>query len=359
MAELVAATGLSVDIALPLLDQAVQAHLLTLPVDAPGTARFVHALVRDGVYDNIGPSDRRRMHRALAEVVAAAETGRRERIAAVASHLARGATTPADHLRAATSSRQAGREALAELAYAEAAGQFRTALHSMAMAGGAAATERAEMLLDLAFAEYRSGAFGGALEHCRLAAKVAEVEKRWDLLARAALLVDGVAVEGGGVLVALCRLAFTLVPEEQLSLRAQLQARLAYAAVEDGDLASAQRMSVDSLALAERTDDPAALIAGLRARHQALAGPEYARERLQLGTRAIELAGRGEPLAALWGRLWRIGAAFELGDLVGIDGGHRAHAPDDSWAVDTDKWSVGAGFQRCGLSRDHLASEFS
>ncbi|MGI8694963.1 MAG: hypothetical protein ACR2JK_19015, partial [Geodermatophilaceae bacterium] len=316
--ELVAASGRPAADVFLLLDEAVRARLLTLPADAPGTARFVHALVRDGVYDNVDRTVRCRIHRVLADVVAASETGP-ERIATIASHLARGATTPAEHVRAATSARQAGRAALADLAYAEAAGRFRTALHSMAMAGGASPTERSETLLELALAEYRSGAFGGSLEHCLLAADLAEAAGRWDLLARAALLVDGVALPGADALVGLCRWAVALVPDEQLSLRAQLQARLAYAAADDGDLASAQRMSAESLALAEGTDDPAALLAALRARHQALAGPEHGHERRQLGNRAVQLAERGEPMAALWGRLWRIDTSFELSDLIAID----------------------------------------
>ncbi|MBA2388750.1 MAG: AAA family ATPase [Geodermatophilaceae bacterium] len=320
VAELVAAMTLPAEAVLALLAEAVRADLLTLPADAPGIARFVHALVRDGVYDNVERTTRCRMHRALAEIVASSDTGS-ERIATVASHLARGATTPAEHISAATAARAAGRAALADLAYAEAAGRFRAALHSLAMAGGTTSTERSETLLELALAEYRSGAFGDSLEHCVLAADLAESEGRWDLLARAALLVDGVALLGADSLLALCRRAADLVPDDQLSLRSQLQARLAYAAADDGDLTSAQRMSAESLALAEGTDDPAALLAALRARHQAMAGPEYGDERRQLGTRAVELAQRGEPMAALWGRLWRIDTSFERGDLVAIDRG--------------------------------------
>ena len=324
IAELGTACALPTDTVLALLDEAIQAGLLTLPAEAPGTARFIHALVRDGVYEKVERAARSRAHGALAAAIAATDSGL-ERIGAVASHLARGATTPAEHVLAAVSARRAGEAALADLAYAEAAGRFRTALHCLTMAGGPSPSERAEILLQLAFAEYRSGVFGGALEHCVLAADLAESEGRWDLLARAALLVDGVELaEGDESVAALCRRAGALVPPEQLSLRAQLEARLAYAAVDEGDVDRAQSMSADALVLAEQTADPTALLAALRARHQALAGPGHAAERLQLGARAIDLAGRGEPLAALWGRLWRIDAAFELGDLVAVDKGLAA-----------------------------------
>lgn len=317
--ELSMAMQLPTDAVLGLVDEAELGGLLTRPADNPGGARFVHALIRDGVYGSVDNAARSSAHRALAAAIEADDRGL-ERIGAVANHLTRGAASPADHVRAASYARKAGQQSLSDRAYAEAAGQFGSAMYSLTMAGGASATDRAEILLDLAFAEYRSGAFAGSMEHCALAADLAEAQLRWDLLARAALLVDGVSLpDDGNSVVTLCQRALGLVPPGQLSVRAQLQARLAYAAADLGDIDRAQVMSGRALTLAEKTDDAAALIAALRARHQALAGPGHAAERLDLGARAIELADRGEPLAALWGHVWRIDAAFELGDLVAID----------------------------------------
>ncbi len=317
--ELSSARGVSPVAVLELINEAVEAGLLR-PPDPAGRARFVHALVRDGVYDNLERDARSSAHRALADAIEASDRPTLERVAAVASHLVHGAATPADHVRAAAYARRAGHAALGDLAYTEAAGQFGSALYSLAMSGGSPVSERAEALLDLAFAEYRSGAFGNSLEHCTQAADLAEDEQRWDLLARAALLVDGVYPPGAsGRLAIMCQRALALVPEEQLSVRAQLEARLAYAEADEGHVDRAESMSATALALAERTDDPAALIAALRARHQALAGPGHGAERIELGAKAVQLADRGEPLAGLWGRLWQIDSAFELGDLGAVD----------------------------------------
>ncbi|MDQ4038780.1 MAG: LuxR C-terminal-related transcriptional regulator [Actinomycetota bacterium] len=320
--ELSSARSLPPDAVLALVDEAVEAGLLIRPADAPGTARFVHALVRDGVYGSLDRDARSRAHRALAVAIEASDGVSLVRVAAIANHLAHGAATPADHLRASAYARRAGQAALGDLAYAEAATQFGSALYSLAMAGLVSAPERTELLLDLAFAEYRSGAFGSSLEHCGQAADLAEKQQRWDLLARAALLVDGVSALGtGDSLLGLCHRALALLPESQRSIRAQLEARLAYAAADQGDMTRAETMSAAALALAEQTDDPAALIAAVRARHQALAGPGHALERIQLGVKAVQLAHRSDPLAALWGRLWQIDAAFELGDLLAVDRG--------------------------------------
>ncbi|MGI8723752.1 MAG: ATP-binding protein [Geodermatophilaceae bacterium] len=315
--ELSTAMQLPTDAVLGLVDEAELGGLLTRPADTLGAARFVHALIRDGVYDSVDNAARSRAHRALAAAIEADARGL-ERIGAVAGHLTRGAASPADHLRAAAYARKAGRKSLTDRAYAEAAGQFGSAIYSLTMAGGASATERAENMLDLAFAEYRSGTFVGAMEHCAQAADMAEAQQRWDLLARAALLVDGVDL-GDNSTFRLCERALALLPESELSLRAQLQARMAYAAAERGDVGEAGTMSAQALTLAEQTAEPAALVAALRARHQALAGPGHAAERQQLGARAIDLAERGEPLAEMWGRLWRIDAAFEQGDLIAVD----------------------------------------
>lgn len=315
--ELAGALNLPADGTTAALDDAILAGLLTRASETPGTVRFVHALIREGVYDNVPREVRSRAHRAWAEAIETNDPAH-ERIGTVARHLSSGASSPAEHLRAATAAQHAGRAALTDLAHAEAAGHFRSALYSLAMVGAASPSERAEILLDLALAEYRSGAFNAALEHCARAADLAQAEHRWDLLARAALLVDGVSLDGNSV-ETLCRRAIARLPDAELSVRAQLQSRLAYAAAEAGDLGRAAAMSADALALAEQTRDPAAVIAALRARHQALSGPGLAEERLALGARAIELAEAGEPLAALWGRLWRIDASFELSDLVAVD----------------------------------------
>ncbi len=315
--ELSMAMQLPTDAVLRLVDEAELGGLLTRPADNPGGARFVHALIRDGVYDSVDHAARSRAHRALAAAIEAEPRGL-ERIGAVAGHLTRGAASPADHVRAADYGHKAGQKSLTDRAYAEAADQFGSAIYSLTMAGGASATQQAEILLDLAFAEYRSGTFGRAMEHCAQAADLAEAQQRWDLLARAALLVDGVDL-GNDSPVRLCERALALLPESELSLRAQLRARMAYAAAERGELGEAGRMSAQALTLAEQTAEPAALVAAFRARHQALAGPGHAAERRQVGARAIELAEHGEPLAELWGRLWRVDAAFELGDLVAVD----------------------------------------
>jgi DNA-binding CsgD family transcriptional regulator len=83
----------------------------------------------------------------------------------------------------------------------------------------------------------------------------------------------------------------------------------------------AEPLSVEALALAERSGDPAALVAALHARHQVLVLPEHVAQRLALGTRLRALAPASDrrPDAALWGSMWRIEAQFQLGATGPLD----------------------------------------
>ncbi|WP_233489415.1 AAA family ATPase [Blastococcus sp. TF02-9] len=64
---LVAVTGRPEDEVHRSLDAAVRAGVLTAVPDAPGRRRFAHAVVRDGVYADLPPSDREALHRRVAE----------------------------------------------------------------------------------------------------------------------------------------------------------------------------------------------------------------------------------------------------------------------------------------------------
>ena len=73
--------------------------------------------------------------------------------------------------------------------------------------------------------------------------------------------------------------------------------------------------SAAALAVAEASGDAAATMRALQARHAALAAPDLASERVVLAERMIALATvHDDSSAELWGRLWRVDAALELGE---------------------------------------------
>ncbi|MFD4462513.1 AAA family ATPase [Nocardia sp. NPDC058480] len=105
------------------------------------------------------------------------------------------------------------------------------------------------------------------------------------------------------------------------SLRARLLARATEAAVHLGNLDGVDESSRAAMQSADRSDDPVVLAAALRARRLACSGPEHRDEHRVLATRMIEAGERArDPAVEMWGRLWRIDALWEQGDLSVITG---------------------------------------
>ncbi|HEX9356043.1 MAG TPA: hypothetical protein VF933_19755 [Streptosporangiaceae bacterium] len=98
-------------------------------------------------------------------------------------------------------------------------------------------------------------------------------------------------------------------------------ARLAETGTYIDDPDDAAALTEQAVAVAEESDDPAALAAALRARHLACSGPEGAGERDALAGR---LLGIGERLAGphtqLLARSWRVDVGFARGRLAAVAG---------------------------------------
>jgi DNA-binding CsgD family transcriptional regulator len=74
------------------------------------------------------------------------------------------------------------------------------------------------------------------------------------------------------------------------------------------------------MAMAERTGDPAALVAAVHARHEVIDRQLEGDEVLALGRRACELARvSGRPDAELWGRTWRLDAFLCRGEMSSFE----------------------------------------
>jgi len=104
---------------LPAMDEAAAARLAEATEDGMGI-RFVHALIREALYEGISPPVRRAMHRTAGETLAA---GRDPDPDAVASHFQR-----AGDARASPSLLRAGERAQAAYAWSTAAARFEAAL---------------------------------------------------------------------------------------------------------------------------------------------------------------------------------------------------------------------------------------
>ncbi|WP_369140094.1 helix-turn-helix transcriptional regulator [Modestobacter versicolor] len=319
---LAAVTGTPVPVVTGQLDAAGRAGVLTTVPGTPGRRRFVHAVVRDGVYADLAPGLREELHRRTARALE--DAGATDLLTAgpVAGHWLRGATDPGSLRRAARWARRASAAATRSIAFDEATRFLRLAQEALARAG-AGAGETAELLVELAAAEFRAGRFAQALRHAEEATDLAAGCGRADLVAAAALTVHDVASPGIPAVVArLSERALAVVTGPGTdAVRARLLAQLAAALAEDGAVHRADELSAEALGLAERCGDPTATVDAVRARMKCAPDDLDPAERLRLGRTAVALGqATGQPLVTLWGHKWRIDVALQLGTMAAVDG---------------------------------------
>ncbi|HEU5391820.1 MAG TPA: AAA family ATPase [Streptosporangiaceae bacterium] len=319
-----------------LLDRAVARGVLRAVPDTAGLA-FAHALVRDAVYGELPPSRRMTLHERAARALEQASPGaaagpiaghwRRSGAPGWAAHCVRWARAAACSAAAALAYDEAAQFAALALEAAEAGATSGmtdsegTAGSGTAGSGTTDAALRAELTLDAAQAEFAAGHIEASVARCQAAARLAEEAGRPDLLAAAALVITGIGDPSTNAAVdALCANAIRAVPASNAASRARLLARQAIFAAETGACDRARDLSAESLALASRSEDPDALLDGIHARHLALSAPQFLAERRELATRACDVAHRArQPLAELWGHVWLVDAAFQVGDLAAVD----------------------------------------
>jgi DNA-binding CsgD family transcriptional regulator len=308
--------------------------LLTVTGDASPRYRFAHALVRDGVVaesTTVAATLHRRAALALQRRVGADPA----HAARIAVHWQR-ATEDDDDIEALRATvkwtRAAAAHALSALAFEEAARLLEQAVDALARTGAEHA-ERAEILIELATAEYFASGISQCSRHCREAADAADAAARPDLLTAAALVLRGVADPAAAIrTAALCDRALSALevatdaPDTDPATpgnvaRARLLARKACLEVESIQPADARQASAEALRLAEAYGDPIALIDAIRARAGALDRPEDVGERLRMGGLAIDTGlSPGDRMIAVLGHTWRIDAGYQLVNLTTVDG---------------------------------------
>ena len=299
------------------LDDATSAGLLT--GDARQGYRFRHALLRDGVLAGLDPTVRRALHARAAQALEGSAGGDARRVDRAAGQVASHWAQAGDDARVYRWSRLAAAAASRALALEQAADQLATAAAALERLGGADA-ELAEVLVELATAEFHAGRLLPSLEHCERAADLAERAGRPDLLAAAALVVQGLnSPDALTLLDALSTRALTagqLPPATNarlLALRASLDAEL-------GRMVDADAGSRRALELAEGTGDPLAVLDAVLTRANLLLEPGDVEERVRLGRLAVRTAESvGRPLTAVLGHGWCADAAYQVGNLAAVD----------------------------------------
>ena len=153
--------------------------------------------------------------------------------------------------------------------------------------------DRAELLLELARVQYLGGSLEASVESCEQAATQGERAGRPDVIARAAIIVQGVGHPAINLrLERLCRRALELNdaggPQH---LQARVEAQLACTLYESDGFDEAGRWSSAALSHAAASGDPDAELDAIRARAALVSVPGFSQEMLELGRRAAQLAG--------------------------------------------------------------------
>ncbi len=298
------------------LHEAVDASLVVL--DASGTARFRHELVRDAVVGELPAADREARHRDSAAALATLlERGRDVEAAEVAAHLLR-AGPDADPLPATV---EAARRAAAMGAYDDAVRWFGTALDHHTDSG-----TRTVLLVERARALRGCGQPADARTDLLRAAAVAPTP---ELRTRAVLAMGtgpgGFEVDAlDGEQAQLLRETLEALPEDALALRAQVLARLSVASSRVAEPDELLRLADEAVALARASGAGVAVAGALPARCAAAAGRPQVRQRLEHAAEIIALA-RDDAELELLGRRLRLLALLELGDRAGAEQEARAY----------------------------------
>ncbi|GAA2538203.1 AAA family ATPase [Pseudonocardia hydrocarbonoxydans] len=297
-------TGEPGDAALAGLETGVAAGLLA--AEGPLSFAPAHALLREAVYARLPAARRLRWHARLADAVEAGELP-----GEAVTHRLRAATDAAGRAAAVRACRTSAAGALAATAFDRAVTLLDAAL---ALPGGGPAV-RAAVLLEAAEADFAAGRPEEAVRRCREAAALRPGPAA---LVRAALVVRGISGPHNADLVELCDIALQAVDPADRAARARLLAQRALARTEVLGHDDLDADSAEALRLAEESGSPAALSDALRARQEAVSGPAGVTERLAIAARMVALDG-GPADNELWGRLWRVDAAFQLGAVEVVD----------------------------------------
>jgi DNA-binding CsgD family transcriptional regulator len=288
-------------------------------VDGTDRLQFEHALVRDAVYAEIDPDRRAGLHREAA--LALERTRAHDAAGSIAHHWQRADGHEAMR-HCARWAQRADDDARAVLAFDDAA-DFAGLAVAAARESSTDHAELTRLLIRLAEAQFLANRLPESIETCVDAAGLAEAAGRGDLLAQAALVVHGVGDPyANRTIPRLCERAMVLLDDDDHVTRARLQAQLAVGAAESEGGSRPAELAAAALVEAERSGDAGAILEAIAARHLAISTPQTVQERLELGRRAVELgAAAQQPIAALWGHLWRLAAAFQIGNMVAIEQG--------------------------------------
>ncbi len=344
-----------------LVGEALSARVLVEVPTAPGTFRFAHALIREAVYEGLGPIRMRRMHQRIALALEQVFARSMDEHAGLLAHHFLRAAPLGQPTKAVYHASKAGEMATRSAAYEQAASHYRDALGVLEL-GPQDAERRCELLVALGDALWRSGDADAARVTFFSAAEAAKAIGAGELLARAALGYgagvggQGFTFEADETLIGLLEAALRSIDRSMDDVRAQLLARLAVQLYWTGELDRGKELSLSAIDIAERISDPRILLEALYSRLSETDLP-LTEER----ARAEKLVGRasdGSDLELLfWAHQYRMTILAELGETADVDAAidtcsriaDELGMPRYRWQVTS--WRLGRALMAADLER--------
>ena len=321
-------SDISGDQLLELLDEAMAARVINELPQAVGQYSFVHALIRETLYDEISTARRVRFHRRIGETLEQLYGNSPDsHLTELAYHFFQ-ASPAGNGDKAIDYAIKAARRATSLLAYEEAAGHYEHARVVIELQDEVDQEQRGEMSLALGEAYSKAGNNAKAREAFLQAADIARKRGAPEQLARAALDI-GMGMAGSGkvdeVQVSMLKEALSALSEEDSALRVRLLAQLSLALYYSPELRD--DLNHQAVEMARRVDDPEATVAALYGKHLILEGTPSVEERLAVATEILGIAERGgNKEMEVQIRYRRILDLMELAEMAAVDAEIEAYA---------------------------------
>ncbi|HEX6933673.1 MAG TPA: hypothetical protein VF162_16115, partial [Streptosporangiaceae bacterium] len=320
-------SGVRQEAAAELLDEAAAGLLLDVDHAGPSRYRFRHALVREVLDHGLSAAQRGELHAAAGEALEQRGSPPTE-AARLAYHWSR-AIGPQAREKTAAWSLRAARDAVAGFGFEAAVTHYTRAAASRAVASRPA--EAITVSVELGEALQMCGDMAAARKVLLAAAREAAAAGRADDLSRAALALGG-GLAGFEVPLQdeeqadLLRKADAALPPGETALRAAVRGRLSLALAGSAPEADRVALAQDAVRMASAAGDQLIEVAVLAAYCDAIAGPDYVRERKEAANRMLSLAATDLPEASLQrhasvllARRLLLVALLEQGDLAGAE----------------------------------------
>lgn len=315
-------SGLSGECVLALMEEALEARIVTRMPDTVGHYAFSHELIRAVLYESLGPAARVRLHRSIAEGLENLCWGNDQSCVTEIAHHYYEAAHDGNVGPAIAYAHRAAERAERVLAYEEAADQYQRVLRLIGAGSIAGEPTRHGVFLRLGDTLAKAGRYGDANEAFRRAVEASRDVADWESFGRSTLGLAGQWASIGRAdwsLIRLLREAIDRLGPNDSVLRARLLSRLACEFYWTDRVDERQSLSSDAVGVARRLGDPVTLAEVVSRRRHVLWAPENVGDRLSMANDVVhsaEAAGHRELM--LMGRIWRAVDLIELGKVASV-----------------------------------------